>query len=113
MILFRAAPSVFAVLLVLLNVEVSAWSAEPPALPLLRAIELAQEQLDNRGLEKTVFIESVVLEKDAAIGHSRHWTIRWSQTLPASAGRIEIGAEVDMQGHVVRLVKHSGGVFLK
>ncbi len=87
---------------------VSAAAPELPVLPLLRALELAQEQLDIRGLEKTVFIDSVVLEKGAALSRSRHWTIRWSQAIPSASGRIETGAEVDMEGHVVRLVKNAG-----
>lgn len=96
------------------NFVVSAVAPELPVLPLVRALALAQEQLDIRGLEKTVFIESVVLEKSSAMSRSRHWTIRWSQAIPAALGRSETGAEVDMEGHVVRLVKNAGAaVYVK
>jgi len=92
----------------------SAAAPELPLLPLVRAVALAQEQLDIRGLEKTVFIESVVLEKSSAMSRSRHWTIRWSQAIPSDSGRSETGAEVDMEGHVVRLVKNAGAaVYVK
>jgi hypothetical protein len=70
-----------------------------------KAIDLAQEQLDLRGLQSTVQIESVVLQSVTILGASRVWTVLWSQPISSDSGKFEVGVEVDMNGKLVRLVK--------
>ena len=73
-----------------------------------QAIDLAQEQLDLRGLQTTVEIESVVLQAATILGDSRVWTILWSRPFSSDSGKFEVGVEVDMNGKVVRLIKKTG-----
>jgi hypothetical protein len=73
-----------------------------------QAIDLAQEQLDLRGLQSTVQIESVVLKPSTILGSTRVWTVLWSNTIPGDPGRFEIGVEIDMNGKVMRLEKKTG-----
>ncbi len=82
------------------------WAgAEPPLISVRQAIELAQEQLDIRGLTDSVYIESVTLKSPTVMGGPKHWTVLWSRSVPVGKGMIEVGAEVDMQSKVVRLLK--------
>jgi hypothetical protein len=82
--------------------------AESSVLPIEKAVALAREQLQIRGLEKTIFIQAAVLESQSLLGGTRVWKISWSDTVPASSGRLEIGVEVNMKGEVVRLVMRPG-----
>lgn len=75
-----------------------------------QAIDLAQEQLDLRGLQSTVQIESVVLKPSTILGSTRVWTVLWSSTIPSDPGRFEIGVEIDMTGKVTRLEKKTARV---
>jgi hypothetical protein len=70
-----------------------------------QAIDLAQEQLDLRGLQSSVRIESVALKPATLLGSTRVWTVLWSASIPSDPGRFEIGVEVDMNGKVTRLAK--------
>jgi hypothetical protein len=83
----------------------SASLAAGPPVPVAEAVALAQEQLLIRGLQESVFIESVSLRSSSLLSASKQWTVLWSEPLPASLGRVEVGVEVDMQGRVVRLLK--------
>lgn len=74
-----------------------------------KAVELAQEQLEMRGLQASVQIESVVLQPATVLGASKIWTVLWSKSVPLDNGKYEVGVEVDMSGKVVRLVKKTGG----
>ncbi len=83
----------------------SAAPAGGPTVPVAEAVALAQEQLQIRGLQGSVYIESVTLRAASILGSSKQWTVLWSEPLPASQGRVEVGVEVDMKGNVVRLLK--------
>lgn len=81
-------------------------AAEPPV-TVTEAIALAQEQLQIRGLQGGVYIESVTLRAASVLSSTKQWTVLWSEALPASQGRVEVGVEVDMKGRVVRLLRKS------
>lgn len=83
----------------------SAAPAGGPSVPVAEAVALAQEQLQIRGLQGSVYIESVTLRSASILSSAKQWTILWSEPLPASQGRVEVGVEVDMKGNVVRLLK--------
>ena len=79
--------------------------AAEPSVPVAEAVSLAQEQLNIRGLQGRVYIESVALRSASVLGTKKQWTVLWSEPVPASQGRVEVGVEVDMNGSVVRLLK--------
>jgi hypothetical protein len=83
----------------------SAVHGAGPLVPVADAVALAQEQLQIRGLQGSVYIESVTLRAASILSSSKQWTVLWSEPLPASQGRVEVGVEVDMKGNVVRLLK--------
>ena len=74
-----------------------------------QAVDIAQEQLDLRGLQSSIQIESVVLQAATVLGSTRVWTVLWSRSVSADSGKLEVGVEVDMNGRVVRLVKKTAG----
>jgi hypothetical protein len=74
-----------------------------------QAIDLAQEQLDLRGLQSSVQIESVVLKPATVWSSQRVWTVLWSHALPTDTGKFEVGVEVDPAGKVMRLVRKAAG----
>lgn len=79
--------------------------AGAPAIPAGRAVEIAQQQLDMRGIQSSVFIESLALRSATMLGGEKTWTVLWSESIPAGAGLFEVGASVDMKGSIVRLLK--------
>lgn len=79
--------------------------AAEPQVSVTEAIALAQEQLQIRGLQGSVYIESVTLRAASVLSSTKQWTVLWSEALPSSQGRIEVGVEVDMKGRVVRLLR--------
>ncbi len=91
--------------LLFLQVAAPGVIAGAPAISAREALDLAQEQLDMRGLQKSVYVESIALKSASLLGAQRVWTVLWSEKLQADGGLVEIGAEVDMKGRVVRLVK--------
>ena len=88
-----------------LQVAAPGGIAGAPAVSVREALDLAQEQLDMRGLQKTVYVDSISLKSATLLGSQRVWTVLWSEKLQADGGLLEVGAEVDMKGRVVRLVK--------
>lgn len=98
----------FPTLFLTLSFAAGSVFADAPSVPVEKAIALAQEQLHVRGLEKTIFIQSAVLESASLLGGTRVWKVCWSDTVPASSGRVELGLEINMKGEVVRLVKRVG-----
>lgn len=77
--------------------------AEPPAVTVERAAKLAQEQLTSRGLQGKHHISSLVLEKASITSKAMHWVALFTPSVPLG-DRKEIGAEISMDGSVVRLV---------
>jgi len=69
------------------------------------AVDLAQEQLDVRGLQESVQVESLVLKSPSLLAGSQVWTVLWSKPVATETGKLETGVEIDMSGRVVRLVK--------
>jgi len=83
-------------------------SAGSAGVSVQKAIALAQEQIEMRGLQSAVQIESVVLQPATVLGSSKIWTVLWSKPVPLENGKCEVGVEVDMNGKVMRLVKKAG-----
>ena len=99
----------FCVALWLVAQPLSALASEPKV-PAKKALELAQEQLDIRGFNSSVYIDSLALKASTLMGGAKSWTILWSERIPLDGGLVEIGASVDMNGKVERLVKKASAV---
>ncbi len=78
-------------------------AAAPPALTADKAAKIAQEQLTSRNLQGRHHISSLVLEKSSIASKEVRWVAIFTPSIPLG-GRKEIGAEIGMDGSVVRLV---------
>lgn len=80
--------------------------ANGPALPALRAIEIAQADLETRGLQDKVYIYQMTYKKGSVMNGKAHWEILWSDDFPAQTeGRKEFGLRISMDGNYKRAVK--------
>ena len=77
--------------------------AGPPAITAERAAKIAQEQLTSRNLQGTHYISSLTLEKASFTSKEVRWVALFTPGIPLG-DRKEIGAEIAMDGSVVRLV---------
>ncbi len=81
----------------------SALRAQAPAITVERAAKLAQEQLTARNLQGKHHISSLTLQKTSMTSKQVHWVAMYTPSIPLD-DRKEIGAEIGMDGSVVRLV---------
>jgi hypothetical protein len=87
-------------------IAVTASANARPAVSARQALELAEKSLAERGLAKTIYVDSVTLDHTALKGGETFWFVRWSESIPAQTeGRREVGIKVSMDRTVVRLVK--------
>ncbi len=93
------------VALVVLFFAISAYADEAPAVSLHQALEIAEKSMNDRGLNKEIFIESVTLNRSAVFGGETYWLVKWSHPLVGDSGKREIGIKVRMDGSATRLVK--------
>lgn len=91
----------------LLTVALSAHAlADPPAILAPRVAEIAQADLESRGLQGKIFIEQIIYKKDTIMTKEPHWEVLWSDMFPAKTeGRKEFGLRVTMDGNYKRAVK--------
>jgi len=80
--------------------------ANQPSLPALKAIEIAQADLESRSLNGKVFIYQLTYKKGSILGGKPHWEILWSDNFSAQTeGRKEFGLRITMDGNYKRAVK--------
>lgn len=96
-----------AVLAVLLfTVSAFADDAPAPAISAHQALDLAEKNMNERGLGKEIYVESVTLTRPAIFGGETFWFIKWSHPIRATdPNKREIGIKVRMDGRTTRLVK--------
>tara|TARA_R110000850_G_scaffold190481_10_gene316579 strand:- start:1719 stop:2033 length:315 start_codon:yes stop_codon:yes gene_type:complete len=77
----------------------------PPPILAGQAAQIAQTDLESRGLADTIFIEQIVFKKKSAINGEAHWEILWSNDFPAQTkGRKEYAIRILMSGEYKRAV---------
>lgn len=92
----------------LLSLAARAFAA-PPALPIRKAVELAEEALAAKGKQNEVYVKSVSLERASLLSGGTNWIVAWSGSVPGvKPGSKEYGLEINMQGDVVHLIKVPG-----
>ncbi|MDF1861384.1 MAG: hypothetical protein P1U87_14305 [Verrucomicrobiales bacterium] len=81
--------------------------ANPPAMLISQAAEIAQADLESRNLQGTIFIEQINYKKGGGLsGDPSYWEVLWSKPFPAQTkGRSEIGLRITMDGNYKRSVK--------
>jgi hypothetical protein len=94
--------------ILLLSLAAPAFAA-PPALPIRKAVELAEEALAAKGKQNEVYIKSISLERASLLSGGQNWIVAWSGSVPGvKPGSKEYGLEINMQGDVVHLIKVPG-----
>ena len=89
--------------LLALSVSASAFAAdEKPALPIDKALAIAQDYLKKAG--HSVAIASLVVERESLTNKSVHWYAKWAPSIALDGGRKEFGIEIAMDGTVARIV---------
>lgn len=80
--------------------------ASPPVLLAAKAAEIAQADLESRGLQDRFYIEEIKFKKDSLITKEPHWEVLWSGSFAAQTeGRKEFGLRITMDGNYKRAVK--------
>lgn len=89
--------------LIALSLGASAFSAEEkPALPIEKALAIAQDYLKKCG--HSAAIAGLSVERDSLGSKSTHWYARWAPAIALDGGRKEFGIEIAMDGTVARIV---------
>ena len=89
--------------LLALSLGASAFAAEEkPALPIEKALVIAQDYLKKSG--HSVAIAGLSVERDAIGSKSGHWYAKWAPSIALDGGRKEFGIEIAMDGTVARIV---------
>lgn len=80
--------------------------AAPPAVNAAQAAQIAQTDLEERGIQGKVYIEQVILKKEGLLKDETYWEIMWNDEFPAQTpGRKEYGIRVFMDGSYKRAVR--------
>ena len=90
---------------VLVLVPTKSRSADsPPAFNAVAVAQLAQKDLEDRGLHTEIFIASI--EYKGLLGEP-YWAVYWSKLIPSqtSKGKKESGLKVKLDGSYLRLVR--------
>ncbi len=89
--------------LLALSLGASAFSAEEkPALPIEKALAIAQDYLKKSG--HSAAIAGLSVERDSIGSKGGHWYAKWAPSIPLDGGRKEFGIEIAMDGTVARIV---------
>ena len=97
------------VALVFLFFTVAAFADNPPAISAGQAFDAAEKSINDRGLGKEIYIESVTLTRTTMFGGENFWFVKYSHPIAAEGpNQHEVGIQVRMDGSVARMVKNLG-----
>ncbi|MEO7317899.1 MAG: hypothetical protein ABIZ56_02805 [Chthoniobacteraceae bacterium] len=89
--------------LLAMSISASAFAAEEkPALPIEKALAIAQDYLKKSG--HSVAIAGLSVEKAAFGSKKTRWYAKWVPSIPLDGGRKEFGIEIEMDGTIARIV---------
>ena len=89
--------------LLALSLGASAFSAEEkPALPIEKALAIAQDYLKKSG--HSAAIAGLSVERDSIGSKGGHWYAKWAPAIALDGGRKEFGIEIAMDGTIARIV---------
>ncbi len=89
--------------LLALSLGATAFSAEEkPALPIEKALAIAQDYLKKSG--HAVAIAGLSVERESLAKTSAHWYAKWAPAIALEGGRKEFGIEIAMDGTIARIV---------
>jgi hypothetical protein len=77
---------------------------EKPALPIDKALAIAQKYLSDGGHARDAAISSLAVEREAFGSSKANWFAKWAPTIVLPDGRKELGLEIQMDGTFARIV---------
>ena len=77
---------------------------EKPALPIDKALAIAQKYLADGGHTSGTAISSLAVEREAFGSSKNNWFAKWAPTIVLPDGRKELGLEIHMDGTIARIV---------
>jgi len=78
----------------------------PPAILAAQAAQIAQEDLESRGIQGEIYIWQMTYKKDSFMNGEAYWEVLWNKSFPAQTkGRKEFGLRIPMNGDYRRAIK--------
>ena len=91
--------------LLAMSVGTVAFAAgEKPALPIEKALSIAQDYLKKGGHAGSVAIAGLSVERETITKKTGPWYAKWAPSITLDGGRKELGIEIAMDGTVARIV---------
>ena len=79
------------------------FADSPPAFNAVAVAQLAQKDLEDRGLHTKIFVASI--EYKGLLGEP-YWAVYWSKMIPTETkGAREVGLKVKLDGNYLRMVR--------
>ena len=98
--------SLFSITTAILLINSAALAESTPVITAAQAAQIAQQDLESRGIEGQFYIWQMTYKKDSFMSGKRYWEVLWNKSFPAQTeGRKEFGLRIQMNGEYTRAVK--------
>ena len=98
--------SLFSIATAILLINSAALADSTPVITAAQAAQIAQQELESRGIEGQFYIWQMTYKKDSFMSGKRYWEVLWNKSFPAQTeGRKEFGLRIQMNGEYTRAVK--------
>ena len=98
--------SLFLIATAILLINSAALADSTPVITAAQAAQIAQQDLESRGIEGQFYIWQMTYKKDSFMSGKRYWEVLWNKSFPAQTeGRKEFGLRIQMNGEYTRAVK--------
>ncbi|MEC8824421.1 MAG: hypothetical protein VXX36_01440 [Verrucomicrobiota bacterium] len=98
--------SLFSIATAILLINSAALADSTPVITAAQAAQIAQQDLESRGIEGQFYIWQMTYKKDSFMSGKRYWEVLWNKSFPAQTeGRKEFGLRIQMNGEYTRAVK--------
>lgn len=98
--------SLFSIATAILLINSAALADSTPVITAAQAAQIAQQDLESRGIQNQFYIWQITYKKDSFMNGKRYWEVLWNKSFPAQTeGRKEFGLRIQMNGEYTRAVK--------
>ena len=98
--------SLFSIATAILLINSAALADSTPVITAAQAAQIAQQDLESRGIQDQFYIWQMTYKKDSFMNGKRYWEVLWNKSFPAQTeGRKEFGLRIQMNGEYTRAVR--------
>ena len=98
--------SLFSIATAILLINSAALADSTPVITIAQAAQIAQQDLESRGIQDQFYIWQITYKKDSFMNGKRYWEVLWNKSFPAQTeGRKEFGLRIQMNGEYTRAVR--------